>query len=63
MKVVVEMWHPGMLIAGNGPPELVWEEVGDSHLVGAENGHLVGAEVGHLVVAEDGQLVIGDGHL
>ena len=52
-----------MLIAGNGPPELVWEEVGDSHLVGAENGHLVGAEVGHLVVAEDGQLVIGDGHL
>ena len=52
-----------MLLEGNGPPELVWEEVGDSHLVGAENGHLVGAEVGHLVVAEDGQLVIGDGHL
>ena len=45
--LVVENKHLEMVIAGDGHPELVSEEVEDGHLVGAE----------------DGQLEVGDRHL
>ena len=45
--LVVENKHLEMVIAGDGHPELVSEEVEDGHLVGAE----------------DGQLKVGDRHL